>query len=299
MTTQEIAPPQTPTVNIDIRTGIAIALTVFCFASAFAAGRAALKAYTPEHVALLRFLLASAALIGIAVVRRIPLPRRADLPGLAFLGFAGFAFYNIMLNNGQKTVSAGASSLIVNISPLIVAVLAGILYRERQSKWVWIGFGISLSGVAVIAASTREGLQFSTGILFLIGAACSLAVYSVGQKRFLSRYTPLQFLTYAIWSGTLFLLIFLPGLGKQIAEAPAGATFAVFYLAIVTSVIGYGSWSYVLSRLPASRAGGFLYLNPAVAIVVAWIWLGEMPLPITLLGGALVLSGVILANWRR
>lgn len=284
--------------RIDTRTLIAIGITVFSFASAFAAGRVALRHYTPEHAALFRFLIASVALIALAVARRMPLPRRSDLPRIALMGFAGFAFYNLVLNAGQQTVSAGASSLIVNTSPVIVALMAGVLYKERLNRWTWIGFAISFSGVLVIASSTGEGLRFSTGVIYLLFGALALATYSVGQKPLLQRYSPLDFLTYAIWSATLMLLFFLPGLPEQIQTAPTEATAAVFYLGIVTSVIGYGAYAYVLSKLPASRVGSFLYLNPAVATLVAWVWLGETPTIWIVLGGALVLAGVVVVNLR-
>lgn len=286
-------------VTFDNRVWIAIGTTVIAFASAFAAGRAALRGgYSPEHITVLRFLIASACLIVIALIQRMPLPRWRDLPILTLMGILGFSLYGILLNNGQRTVSAGASSLIVNISPVLVALLAWVLYRERLTGWAWMGFLLSLSGVALIGAGREGGLTFSEGVLPLLGAALCLASYSALQKRLLGRYTPLQFLTYAIWLSTLTLLIFLPGLPEAMTRAPLGATFAIIYLAVVTSIIGYGSWSYVLSRLPASRAGVFLYLNPAVAFVIAWLWLGEVPGVWTILGGVLVLAGVILVNTK-
>jgi len=284
--------------RIDARVALAILVTILAFSSAFAAGRAALKGYSPEHIALLRFLIAAAVLFVLGLLTRMPLPARRDVPMLAAMGFAGFAFYNVVLNLGQRTVSAGASSLIVNISPVLVALLAGYFFHERLTRWAWIGFGICFTGVALIATSTGQGLRFSPGVFPLLLAACGLAIYSVGQKALLKRYSPRQFITYAIISAALMLLIFLPGLTDEVSTASAEATLSVVYLAIVTSVIGYGSWSYVLSRLPASRAGSFLYFNPAVATLVAWVWLGEAPAPLMLVGGALVLAGVIVVNTR-
>lgn len=285
-------------VRVDVRTAVALLVTIIAFSSAFAAGRAALKSYSPEHVAVLRFLIAAVVLLGLALVTRMPVPSRRDLPRIAAMGFSGFAFYNIVLNLGQRTVSAGASSLIVNISPVLVALLAGYFFHERLTRWAWIGFGICFSGVTLIAISTGQGLRFSPGVFPLLLAACGLAVYSVGQKTLLRRYSPLQFITYAIISAALMLLIFLPGLPEAVASASTEATLSVVYLGVVTSVIGYGSWSYVLSRMPASRAGSFLYFNPAVATLVAWVWLGETPAPLMLVGGALVLAGVIVVNTR-
>jgi drug/metabolite transporter (DMT)-like permease len=93
-------------------------------------------------------------------------------------------------------------------------------------------------------------------------------------------------------------LIFSPGLFREIQTASLESTAAVIYMGIFPGAIGYVSWALVLSRLPASRAASFLYLIPAVAIVIAWIWLGEIPTLLAAIGGILVLSGVILVNLR-
>lgn len=125
------------------------------------------------------------------------------------------------------------------------------------------------------------------------------ALYSLGQKPYLKRYSALQTAAYIVWTGTVFLLPFGAGLPAEIARAPLSATLACVYIGVVPGAIGYVTWAFVLSKTPASRAGSFLYFVPVVALVVAWVWLGEVPGPGSLLGGLLVLGGVVMVNALR
>jgi drug/metabolite transporter (DMT)-like permease len=274
----------------------AIAVTVVLWASAFAGIRAGLRSYSPQSVALLRYLTASLTLGIVALVTRMPLPAWKDLPRLALTGFLGFAFYNVALNAGEQSIQAGVASLIVASAPIYVAMLAGIFYQERIPLIAWAGILLSFLGVAVISLQDGNQIRLSLSALLVLAAAISQAVYSVAQKPLLKRYTPLQFVSFSVWTGTLFLLVFTPGLLAQAPLATPQATLAVVYMGIFPGAIGYACWSFVLSRLPASKAGSFLYLVSGVAILIAWIWLGEVPAVSQLLGGLLVVSGVALVN---
>lgn len=292
-------PSQADGSELNLRVIGAIALTVISWASAFPAIRVGLEAYTPEHLALLRYLVASVALGIYAASTRMPLlPQRQHLPGIALLGFAGITFYNVALNAGEQGISAGAASMLIASAPIFVAIFAWLFLKERFTPWAWIGIAICFVGVTTIALSSSEGVKLSPAALLVLAAAVAQSSYSVGQKPYLRHYRPVQFTTYALWAGTVFLLVFLPGLVEQIQAAPAPATLAIVYMGIFPGALGYISWSYVLAHLPAARAGSFLYLVPAIAIVIAWFWLGELPGLIALFGGTLILTGVIIVNTR-
>jgi drug/metabolite transporter (DMT)-like permease len=283
-------------IRFDWRTSLVVACTVVLWASAFAGIRAGLQSYTPQSVALLRYLTASAVLLVYAVLTRMPLPRRRDLPGLALAGFLGFTLYNVALNIGEQSIPAGTASLIVASAPIYVALFATLALHERLKLWGWLGILLSFAGVAIVTIKPGAGLQISPSALLVLGAALTQAVYSVGQKPYLQRYSPLQFTACAIWFGTLFLLIFTPDLLRQLPSASSSSTQAVIYMGVFPGAIGYLGWSYVLSHIPASRAGSFLYMVPAAAIIIAWFWLGEVPAPSALLGGVLILAGIVLVN---
>lgn len=278
------------------RTALAIAATVIFWASAFAGIRAGLASYSPTGVALLRYLTASVVLALYAWITRMPLPRRQDMPGMAMIGFVGFSFYNVALNAGEQQISAGTASLLVASAPIFVALFAVSFFRERLRGWAKVGILLSFVGVAIISISPGEQLEISFSALLVLAAAIAQAVYSVAQKPYLRRYSALQVTAYAVWFGTLFLLVFSPQLWREMQTATTTATVSVVYMGLFPGAVGYVSWSYVLAQLPAAKAGSFLYLIPIVAIGIAWIWLGELPAPAAVWGGLLILAGVILVN---
>jgi drug/metabolite transporter (DMT)-like permease len=284
--------------GIEKSTWAAVIVTVAVWSSAFAGIRAGLKGYSPESLALLRYFVASIIFAIFAIIRRMPLPEKRDLPALIGLGFLGFTAYNILLNAGEVGVSAGVASFIIASAPVHMALLARVLHGERLSAWGWGGILVSFAGVAVISISGSEGFQLSIEALLVVAAAFISALYSVAQKPYAAKYGALRFVTYAVWTGTAFLMVFAPGLLSEMQTAPPDATLAVIYTGIFPGAIGYTLWSYVLARMPASLAGSFLYLIPALAAIIAWAWLGETLDPSSLLGGVLILAGVIVVNRR-
>ncbi len=277
---------------------ISLGLTVFLWASAFAGVRAGLQGYGPGHLTVLRFIVASIALAGYAGVVRLHLPRLRDLPPLVLAGLLGITTYHLALNVGETTVTAGSAALLVNTAPVFTALLATAFLGERLRAAGWAGIGVSFFGAAIIGVGERRGLSFEPGALLLLGAAFAFSLYAILQRPYMQRYTPLQFTACAMWAGTVPLLVFLPGLFEAVRSAPASSTLAALYLGLFPSAVAYITWAHVLSRVPASTAASFLYLVSPLTIPISWLWLGETPSGLSLLGGALTLLGVVIVNTR-
>jgi len=279
---------------------LAVAVVLVLWASAYAGIRAGLKAYSPPQLALLRFLVASAVLAVYAAIAHFRRPEWRDIPGLILTGAIGITFYNIALNYGETRVTAGAASMLIGSTPIWAALIARVVLRERLSVLGWCGVLVSFGGVALIANGEVEGIHLSPQALIILSAAIASAIYIVVQKYFLGRYSALEFTAYTIWAGTLLMIPFSTGLWGAVLAVPLHSTLAVVYLGIFPAAIAYLAWAYVLSHAPAGKTTTLLYVIPVLAVVIAWIWLGEIPKTVSLIGGAVALAGVMMVQlWGK
>jgi drug/metabolite transporter (DMT)-like permease len=274
-------------------------VTVTLWASAFVGIRSAARELSPGALALGRLTIASVALGLLVLVRREALPSRRDLPAIAFCGVAWFGLYNIALNEAERRVDAGTAAMLVNIGPILIALLAGLVLREGFPRRLLAGCAIAFAGTVVIGSATAEhGLTPSWGAALCIAAALFYAVGAVAQKPVLARVSPLALTWVACMFGALVCLPFAGTLVQELPETSASAIGWMSYLAIAPMAIGFLTWGYALARTTAGRMGSMTYLAPPIAILLAWLLLAEAPPLLAVVGGALCLVGVFVARRR-
>ncbi|MBT2569626.1 DMT family transporter [Planococcus sp. ISL-110] len=274
--------------------------SVLIWGSSFAAIRVGLQGgYDAGQNVLVRFLIASALFFIFALWpgTKFHLPQKGDIIRILVLGWIGISVYHIFVTFGMETISAGTAGMLVGSGPIFTALIAAFILKERLTGLGWIGLGIGFIGILFIAfGSAGASLTLTNGALLVLIAAFASAIFFVFQKPLLTRYSAIELTAYFTWAGTLPFLIFSPGLLSAMQETTLEAHFATLYVGVFPAAIAYVTWATALSLANASSVSSLIYLEPAVAILVAWMWLHELPTPLSLIGGVIAIGGVMIVN---
>lgn len=282
--------------SLSLKLVAAMAAVVLCWAYSPIGIHIGLESYSPGHLALLRFLIASAFMAVIALFAGIGLPRLRDVPWLMLLGFFAVVLHHVVLNMGQRWVSPGAASVLAQTAPLFSTLIAAIFLKESVSRWRWLWVSVGLVGVVLVIWADKGVGEFHPQGLLLLLAALSWSIYFALQKHYGNRYSPLTIVCYMIWAGTLMLCVYWPGLVDEMRNASAGVNGAVLILGLFPSALAYLLWGYVLAHTEVSRSVGVMYLIPPVAMVMAAVVLGSAVTPGVVLGAAIVVGSVIVMS---
>ncbi|MEU4287472.1 EamA family transporter [Kribbella sp. NPDC026596] len=296
MTTIVEAPP---------RSGLATAaaaVTVVLWASSFVAIRHAGTEFSAGALALARLGLGSIFLGAFLFLR----PRREvagrrwpaarDWPQLLACGLLWFGVYNLTLNEAERRLDAGTAAMLVHIAPLLIALLAGLTLGEGFPRQVVIGSLVAFGGILLIGTSTSTGRAETWGVVLCITAAISYAVGVVTQKPLLGRLPAAEVTWLACTIGAVVCVPFAPALVDELGSASAGTIWWAVYLAAFPTALGFTTWAFALRRTSAGKMGATVYVVPVVAIALGWLFLGETPALLALVGGAVCLAGVAISR---
>ena len=272
-------------------------VTVVLWASAFIGIRSAGHHFSPGPLTLGRLLAATLALGALMLIRREGLPGRQYLPKIALCGVLWFAIYNVALNEAERRVDAGTAAMLVNLGPILVAILAGTLLGEGFPPKLMTGFAVAFAGILVIGfATSKQGVSASLGAGLCVLAAVGYAFGVTLQKPLLAHVSALQITFTACLVGTVCCLPFTPGLISESRSAATSPLLWTIYLGVAPTAIGFTTWAYALARTSAGRLGATTYLVPPIVIAMGWLALSETPPALALPGGLLCLIGVALAR---
>ncbi|MGN6721175.1 MAG: DMT family transporter [Marmoricola sp.] len=274
---------------------IAAATTLVLWASAFVVIRDIGSRVSPAGLGAGRLLVA-ALVIAPFVFRQgwLPPTRREWLLLLAG-GVGWFGVYNITLNAGERRVDAGTAALIVQVGPIIVALLATVLFKEPFTRWLLLGIAVGFSGVALIAYGSASSHRSDVaGVLLVLIAALMYAVGVMTQKPLLARLPGMQVVWISFLVGAVTCLPWAGGLGHAMTHADVLAS--IVYLGLLPTAIGFSTWAFALRHSNVGALSLTTFLVPFIATLIAWVALHEVPPARSFAGGSLAIVGVLLTR---
>ncbi|SHG61660.1 EamA-like transporter family protein [Thermosyntropha lipolytica DSM 11003] len=283
-------------------TYLALLITILVWGLSFIATKIALISFPPVIYMFLRFSLASVLFFFILLKRGIPQLSADEHKKLFLLAFFEPGLYYFFEATGLVYTTASKASIIISTVPIAVILLARIVLKEKISRQNLLGILISITGVCLLVLGDPNfswSLQGSLlGDILVSGAIVSAAFYMVITRHLGQILDSLVITSYQMFYGTLiFAPVFLvqySSLNWTQIYLPSLA--AILFLALFPTVIGYWSYNYALTQIPASKAGVFLNGVPLVTALGAWLILGEKLVAMQILGGIIAIAGVIIAN---
>ncbi|NUR05622.1 MAG: DMT family transporter [Nocardioidaceae bacterium] len=276
---------------------VAVGVTLLFWSSAFVAIRHLGPSFSPGSLSLGRLLVGSVALGVMVALRGFRVPRRRDWPGLVTIGVLWFGVYNVALNAGEHRVDAGTAAMLIQLSPVLVAVLAAVFLKERATLALGIGLVVAFAGVVLIATSTSgSGRYDPLGVVLCLVSAAAYAVSLTVQKPLVSRLSGVEVTWIACTVGVLTCLPFAGDLVHDVSGASAADIGWVVFLGLFPTAIAFSTYAYALSHMSAGNLSVTTYLVPPITVLLSWALLSEVPPAMAYVGGALCLVGVALAR---
>ena len=261
----------------------------------------ALPAFSsPQGFNALRWMLATAVLLLLTVVRREPLRiAESDWGRMLFISIVGNVLQQVTFINGIRLTTAGHSALIMGLSPVMVAAGGAAFGLEKVKGAVWAGVLLSVIGLVFLVRPGADAPPSAVAgdLLTLTSAAC-WAAYTLASRPLTLRYPPTTVAALSVTvAAAVLVALGVPALGAQSWGILRWTAWgSLLYSGCLTIAFGYAIWSLAIRRIGTARTAILTNLNPVVALVAAWILLGERLTGWQALGAILVLVGIALTR---
>jgi drug/metabolite transporter (DMT)-like permease len=279
----------------------AVGCTLVFWASAFVAIRHLGQDFTAGSLSLGRLLVGALCLAVVALSRGVVRPTAREWGPLVMIGLLWFGLYNVALNAGERMVDAGTAAMLIQVSPVLIALLAALFLGERFTVQLGLGLALAFGGVALIAFSTPQTetlgeRSYTVGVLLCLVSAVAYSISLILQKPLMTRLSAVQVTWLACTIGATSCLPFAGDLVGQLQEAPASSIWWLVYLGVFPTAIAFTTYAFALKHMSASSLGVTTYLVPPITIALGLVFLSETPPTLAYAGGVLALVGVAVAR---
>lgn len=287
----------------DVTTDLGLLLIVLIWGVNFSVLKVLLREFEPLALNALRFPMAAVALW--ILVRRLDgssKPDPEDLRRIITLGLLGNVAYQLCFIFGVDSTFAGNASLLLATTPVWTLFLSSVAGHERPGGWAIIGVAGTLIGIFMVITGSRDAGTLASpttrGDLLILIASMLWAMYTVGGRKPVTRYGALRVTAWTLWVATpIIFLMGLPSLMKtDLRTITPEAWIGITYAGLLGIGLAYLLWYRAVERIGNNRTAVYSNLVPVAALITAWIWLGEVPTTLQLIGAAVILVGLTLAR---
>ncbi len=278
-----------------------IILAVIFWGSSFIATKVALKELSPETIISLRLIIASVFLFITAIVFKKDFSINLKSHGIIFI-LALIAVFHLMIQvTGLKYTTASNTGWIIGTAPIFMAILAAIFFREKIGLLKISGIIIAMFGLLLLIGKgniTNVDLIKNKGDLLVLASAFTWGVYSMENKKISLSYSPLMTILYLFIMMAVIIIPFNLNTASvnSVVHLSLNGWISILFLGLFCSGIAYVIWAYSLRDLESAKVGAFLYFEPLVTVLAAWVLLSESITFLMILSGAIITFGVILVN---
>ena len=295
-----------PVVRLITRAEFQLLVVVLIWGLNFIVMKEVLDQLSPLAFNIIRLTMAAVALLLYMLWKEgWPTLTRNDALKLAGLGILGNTFYHILMMSGLHLSTPELTALFVTTSPIWTTITVAIIGWERIRAMGWIGVGLSFIGAAIVIFNSHEsGTVHESelwGNVLALASAAVWGLYTVFSKDLLKRHSPLQMTTLALCVGVLILWPISLGdfLAVDLSQFSATLWLGIIFAGIFSIGFSYVVWAYGVQQIGASHTSVFVNLVPVVTFISAFIFLDKSFVPLQIIGGLIVISGIYLTNRAR
>ena len=276
-------------------------LAIIFWGTSFIATKFLLYEITPETIISMRLILGSSLLIVIALVTKNSFQINFKNHGYILL-LAVIAVFHLWIQvTGLKYTTASNTGWIIGTAPVFMTVLALAIFKEKIKFIQVAGIVIALFGVLLLISKgefNNIDLIENKGDLMVLGSSFTWGVYSMVNKKISLTYSPLMTILFLFLMMALIIIPF--NINEAVLKSILNLSFtgwgAILFLGFLCSGAGYVIWAQALRDLDSAKVGAFLYFEPLVTVIAAWLLLNESITILMIVSGLVITGGVLLVN---
>jgi drug/metabolite transporter (DMT)-like permease len=260
-----------------------------------------LNELTPETIISMRLLLAIVLLIAIALIQKRKFTLNTKSHSYIFLLAVVAVFHLWIQVTGLKFTTASNTGWIIGTAPIFMALLGLIFFKEKLNILKITGIIIATFGLLLLVGKGKiTDIDFiqNKGDLLVLASAFTWGIYSMINKKISLNYSPLMTILYLFIMMAVIIIPFTINqstINSVMALSGVG-WISILFLGLLCSGVSYVIWAYALREMESAKVGAYLYFEPFVTVIAAWIFLRENITLLMILSGVIITFGVFLVN---